>query len=163
MLPVWRGGVGVDQHVASARAVVAAGGVFALIPEGGVSGPPDQLAPFRFGSALIALRLAAPILPIAIAGTDELYLGRADGDPAAAADHRRPSCSAGTGRPAASCPSRAARAELDLAHRLTERLADLLGPAVTELYPRTVDPPGRPRRLRGLTWLFLARAEPTRG
>jgi len=38
MLPVWRGGVGVDQHVASARAVLANGGVFVLVPEGGVTG-----------------------------------------------------------------------------------------------------------------------------
>lgn len=161
MLPVWRGGVGVDQHVASARAVVAAGGIFALIPEGGVSGPPDQLAPFRFGSALIALRVAAPILPIAIAGSAELYLGRR------MATRLLPSTSPaellGRDWPAGGLlPEPGSRAELDLAHRLTERLADLLGPAVTELYPRTVDPPGRPRRLRGLTWLFLARPK-TRG
>ena len=54
-------------------------------------------------------------------------------------------------------PEPGSRAELDLAHRLTERFADLLGPAVAELYPLTVDPPGRRRRLGGLTWLFLAR------
>ena len=76
MLPVWRGGIGIEQHVASARAVLEAGGVFVLIPEGGVAGPPDRLAPFRFGSALIALRLGAPILPIAMAGSAELYVGR---------------------------------------------------------------------------------------
>ena len=76
MLPVWRGGVGIDQHVASARAVVRNGGVFVLMPEGGISGPPDRLAPFRFGSALICLRTGAPLVPFAIAGSAELYLGR---------------------------------------------------------------------------------------
>ena len=44
MLPVWRGGVGVEQHVASANAVLRNGGVFVLVPEGGVSGPPDAPA-----------------------------------------------------------------------------------------------------------------------
>jgi hypothetical protein len=48
------------------------------------------------------------------------------------------------------------REELDLARRITEALADRLRPAVEELYPRTVDAPGHPRRLRRrLTWLLL--------
>jgi len=161
MLPVWRGGVGIDQHVASARAVLATGGVFVLIPEGGVAGPPDRLAPFRFGSALIALRAGAPILPIAIAGSAELYAGRRLVTrilPATSpAELLGPAWPAG-GR----LPEAGSRAELDLAHALTERFADLLGPAVAELYPRTVDPVGRPRRLRRLTWLFLARPRDAR-
>ena len=156
MLPVWRGGVGIDQHVASARAVVGAGGVFVLIPEGGVAGPPDRLAPFRFGSALIALRTNAPILPIAIAGSAELYVGRRLAtrllELTTAARLLGPDWPAG-----GVLPEPGSRAELDLAHRLTERFAELLGPAVAELYSRTVDPPARPRRLRSLTWLFLSR------
>lgn len=159
MLPVWRGGVGIDQHVASARAVVAAGGVFVLIPEGGVAGPPDRLAPFRFGSALIALRTGAPILPIAIVGSAELYVGRRLATrllaPTSVAELLGPFWPAG-----GVLPDPGSRAELDLAHRLTDRFADLLGPAVAELYPRTVDPPERPRRLRRLTWLFLDRPRP---
>ena len=156
MLPVWRGGIGIEQHVESARAVLKAGGVFVLIPEGGVAGPPDVLAPFRFGSALIALRVGAPILPIAMAGSAELYLGRR------MVTRVLPTTSAaellGADWPAGGAlPEPGSRAELDLAHRLTERLAELLGPAVAEIYPGTVDPPGRPRRMRGLTWLFLAR------
>jgi 1-acyl-sn-glycerol-3-phosphate acyltransferase len=156
MLPVWRGGVGIDQHVASARAVIDGGGVFVLVPEGGVSGPPDGLAPFRFGSALIALRVGAPILPIAIAGSAEVYVGRRlitrVLEPTSAA------ALLGAAWPADGVlPQVGSRAELDLAHRLTERLAGLLGPEVAAIYPWTVDPPNRPRRLRGLTWLFLAR------
>ena len=76
LLPVWRGGVGVDQHVASARAVLASGAVFVQMPEGTVSGPSGRLGPFRQGAALIALRTGAPVVPLAIAGTEELYLGR---------------------------------------------------------------------------------------
>jgi 1-acyl-sn-glycerol-3-phosphate acyltransferase len=154
MLPVWRGGVGVEQHVASARAVLEAGAVFVLMPEGGVTGPPDRLAPFRVGAALIALRTGAPIVPLAVAGTAELYLGKR------MASRILPPTSAAEllgaewdGR----LPAEGSRAELDLARRVSDRLAELLGPAVAELYPGTVDPPSRPRRWRGLTWLLLAR------
>src|SRR6188472_2816873 len=76
LLPVWRGGVGIEQHVASARAVLANGGVFVQMPEGTVSGPPGRTGPFRTGWAIIALRTDGPVVPFAIAGTEELYLGR---------------------------------------------------------------------------------------
>ena len=59
LLPVWRGGVGIDQHVASAKAVIANGAVFAQMPEGTVSGPPGRIGPFRAGWAVIALRTDA--------------------------------------------------------------------------------------------------------
>jgi hypothetical protein len=39
---------------------------------------------------------------------------------------------------------------------MSEALAALLGPAVEELHPWTMDPPGHPRRFRRrLTWLLL--------
>jgi 1-acyl-sn-glycerol-3-phosphate acyltransferase len=154
MLPVWRGGVGVEQHVASARAVLEAGGVFVLMPEGGVTGPPDRLAPFRVGAALIALRTGAPIVPLALAGTAERYLGKR------LASRILPPTSAAAllaDRWDGTLPPEGSRTELELARLLTDRFADLLGPAVAELYPGTVDPPSRPRRWRGLTWLLLAR------
>ena len=50
--------------------------VFVQMPEGTVSGPPGRIGPFRTGWAVIALRTDAPIVPLAIAGTEELYLGR---------------------------------------------------------------------------------------
>jgi hypothetical protein len=156
MLPVWRGGVGVDQHVASARAVLANGGVFVLVPEGGVAGPPDRLATLRAGAALIALRTGAPIVPIALAGADELYLGKRLASrilpPTSARELLSEIWDGGQ-------PEAGSRAELNLARRLTERFVDLLGPAVATIYPGTVDPPGRPRRFRGLTWLLLSRRE----
>jgi 1-acyl-sn-glycerol-3-phosphate acyltransferase len=154
MLPVWRGGVGVDQHVASAVAVLRAGGAFVLMPEGGVSGPPDALAPFRVGAALICLRTRAPVIPIILAGSQELYLGRRMATrilPPTSA--RELLGDAWDGEP----PERGSRAELDLAHVLTDRLANLLGPAIADCYERTVDPPDRQRRWRCLTWLLLAR------
>ena len=156
MLPVWRGGVGVDQHVASARAVLANGGVFVLVPEGGVAGPPDRLGTFRTGAALIALRTGAPVVPIALAGADELYLGKRLASRILPPTNARELLGETWD---GILPEPGSRAELDLARRLTDRLADLLGPAVAALYPETVDSPRYPRRFRGLTWLFLSRRE----
>lgn len=153
LLPVWRGGVGVEKHVTAARAVLANGAVFAQMPEGTVSGPAGRIGPFRSGAALIALRTRAPIVPLAMAGTEELYLGRR-----MAARILAPTSatellgSDWDGRPVAE----GSRQELELARRLTERFAERLGPAVAALYPWTIDPSDHPRRLRRqLTWLLL--------
>jgi len=147
MLPVWRGGVGIDQHVASARAVLGNGGVFVLMPEGGISGPPDALAPFRFGAGLICLRTEAPIVPLAIVGSDELYLGRRLASRVLPVTSAR--ALAGL-EPGAPFPPEGSREELALAHRMSDALAELLGPAVEALYPGTLDPPGHPRRGRAV-------------
>ncbi len=153
LLPVWRGGVGIDAHVASARAVIANGGVFAQMPEGTASGPPGRIGPFRNGAALIALRTGAPIVPLAMAGTEELYLGRRMASRVLAPTSARSLLGdAWTG----ALPAEGSREELELARRLTAAFEALLGPVVEELHPWTVDPPTRPRRLRRrLTWLLL--------
>jgi hypothetical protein len=153
LLPVWRGGLGIDAHVRSARAVLDAGGVFVQMPEGTVNGPPGRLGPFRPGAGLIALRTAAPIVPLAMAGTEELYVGRRLASRILApvtVPELLGSAWNGIAPPAGS------REELDLAKRVTDALAARIGPAVEALHPQTIDPPGRPRRLRRkLTWLFL--------
>lgn len=153
LLPVWRGGLGIEQHVAAARAVLAAGGILVQMPEGTVNGPLGRIAAFRHGASVIALRTLAPIVPIAIAGTEELYLGRRLAVRVLAptsAPELLGSVWPGTAPPPGS------RAELELARRLTAALEARLGPVVAELYPRTVDPPNHPRRFRRrLTWLFL--------
>ena len=153
LLPVWRGGIGAGPHVASAKAVIANGGVFAQMPEGTVSGPAGRIGPFRVGWAVIALRTGAPIVPFGMAGTEELYLGRR-----MASRVLPPTSVEGLLGPSwdGVRPEPDTRAELDLAHRLSSALEAVLGPVVLELYPRTVDPPNQPRRLRRrLTWLLL--------
>jgi 1-acyl-sn-glycerol-3-phosphate acyltransferase len=153
LLPVWRGGIGADPHVASARAVIGNGAVFAQMPEGTVSGPSGRIGPFRVGWAVIALRTGAPIVPFAMAGTEELYLGRR-----MASRVLPPTSVEGLLGPTwdGVRPEPNTRAELDLARRLSAALEAILGPVVVELHPGTVDPPERPRRLRSrLTWLFL--------
>ncbi len=153
LLPVWRGGLGVEQHVAAARAVIANGGVFAQMPEGTISGPPGRIGPFRIGSALIALRTGAPIVCLGIAGTEDLYLGRrlaARVLPATTvAELLGPDWDG-------KLPVEGTREEFELAHRLTDRFAARLGPVVEALYPWTIDPTDHPRRLHDrLTWLLI--------
>ncbi|MFN8631762.1 MAG: hypothetical protein U0838_16020, partial [Chloroflexota bacterium] len=90
---------------------------------------------------------------LAMAGTEELYVGRRLASrvlPATSARELLGDAWDGV------LPAEGSREELDLAHAITARLEDVLGPVVVELHPRTVDPPTRPRRLRKrLTWLFL--------
>jgi len=155
LLPVWRGGFGIDAHVASAKAVIANGAVFVQMPEGTVSGPAGRLGPFRNGWAIIAQRTNAPILPIAIAGTEELYIGRRMASRVLPATTVRELAGLASEAP---LPEAGSREELALARVLSDALAARLGPVVEALYPRTVDPPDHPRRLRDrLTWLLLRR------
>ena len=153
LLPVWRGGIGANPHVASARAVIANGAVFAQMPEGTVSGPAGRIGPFRLGWAVIALRTRAPIVPFAMVGTEELYLGRRMASrvlPTTSIEGLLGDDWDGV------VPEPDTRAELELARRLSTALERMLGPVVEELHPGTVDPPTHPRRFRRrLTWLLL--------
>jgi len=151
-LPVWRGGVKIDQHVESARAVVGNGGVFVQMPEGTVSGPAGTTGPFRIGWAVIALRSGAPIVPMAIAGTEELYVGRRMASRVLPARTVRDLAPGWDG----SVPEAGSKEELELARRMTAALEAVLRPVVEDLHPWTVDPPDRRRWLRDrLTWLLL--------
>ena len=153
LLPVWRGGVGIESHVRSARAVVEAGAVFVQMPEGTINGPVGRLGPFRPGAALIALRIGAPIVPLAVAGTEELYVGRRMASRVLRPTSARELLGAAWD---GTLPEPDSRAELELARRVSEALASRIGPVVEALYPATIDPPDRPRRLRRrLTWLLL--------
>lgn len=152
VLPVWRGGIGIEVHVASARAVVERGGVFLTFAEGTIGGPPDKVTSFRHGAFVIALRTGAPIVPLAVAGTDVLYRGKR------LATRILPPTTmaelvgdAWTGTPAAG-----SREELVAARIAAERLEAILDPVVAEIYPATVDPPGR-RRWPWLTGLLRPR------
>jgi 1-acyl-sn-glycerol-3-phosphate acyltransferase len=153
LLPVWRGGLGIDQHVASARAVIGNGGVFVQMPEGTVSGPPGRIGQFRTGWAVISLRTDAPIVPLAMAGTDELYLGRRMASRVLPVTSARALAGLDPGAP---LPAEGSREELAVARRMSDSLAEILGPAVEALQALTVDPPDHPRRFRRrLTWLLL--------
>ncbi len=159
LLPVWRGGIGVDQHVASARAVVANGGVFVQMPEGTVSGPPGRTGPFRTGWAIIALRTDAPVVPFAIAGTEELYLGKRLASRVLAPTTVRDLAGLG---PDDALPAPGSRAELDVARTMSDALTAILDPVVRAIHPGTVDPPTHPRRLAQAPDLAADASRPTR-
>ncbi len=153
LLPVWRGGVGIDAHVESARAVVANGAVFVQMPEGTVSGPAGQLGALRNGWAIIAQRTDAPILPVVMVGTEELYVGRRMASRVLPPTTVRELAGLSADTP---LPPPGSREELELARLLSARLAERLGPVIEALHPATIDPPDHPRRLRRrLTWLLL--------
>lgn len=64
LLPVWRGTSGIETHLNAASAVFQAGAHYAVMPEGGTSGPPDRFAEFRPGAAVIGMRTGVPVVPI---------------------------------------------------------------------------------------------------
>jgi 1-acyl-sn-glycerol-3-phosphate acyltransferase len=153
VLPVWRGGVGIEVHVTAARAVLERGGVFSTFVEGTIGGPPDRPTPFRLGAFVIALRTGAPIVPLAVAGSDVLYRGKR-----LATRILPPTTMAElAGEAWSGDPEPGSREELAVARRAAEALEAMLGPAIAEIYPLTVDPPTRRRRWPWLTGLLLGR------
>ena len=84
-----------------------------------MSGPPGRIGPFRTGWAVIALRTDAPIVPLAMAGTEELYLGRRMASRVLPATSARALAGLPTG---AALPAEGSREELALA-RTDERRA----------------------------------------
>jgi 1-acyl-sn-glycerol-3-phosphate acyltransferase len=148
LLPVWRGGKDVSVHVRSAEAVVEQGGALALFAEGRIGGPPDKPSRMRSGSALLCLRTAAPIVPIAICGAEELYRGkrmRVDILPRLTPAELLGPKWTGPTKPGT-------RDELRQAHALTRALEARLAEAIEDSYQDTTDPPTAPRR-----WPWLAR------
>jgi 1-acyl-sn-glycerol-3-phosphate acyltransferase len=75
MLPFWRGSSGIDGHVDAARRVLGAGAYLGVMPEGGITGPPDRIAEFRPGFALLAARTGAPVVPFVLHVDHERRLG----------------------------------------------------------------------------------------
>ena len=164
LLPVWRGGVGIDHHVRAAEAVVANGGVFVQMPEGTVNGPPGLLGPFRPGAALIALRTGATVVPIAIAGTEELYIGRRMASRVLPATSARELLGE---RWDGVLPEPGSREELARARQVSDVIATRMAPVVASLHAQLEHPPPGRRWLRHrLTWLLLGpgplRHEPDR-
>lgn len=153
VLPVWRGGIGIDVHVASAKAVLERGGVFSTFVEGTIGGTPDRPTPFRHGALVIALRTGAPIVPLAVVGTEVLYRGKRFATrilPPVTVAELAGAAWAGT-------PEPGSRDELRIARIAAEGLEARLAPVIADLHPSTVDPPTRPRHWPWLTGLLLGR------
>jgi 1-acyl-sn-glycerol-3-phosphate acyltransferase len=72
--PVRRGEADEDA-LETARTVLRQGGVLALFPEGTRIRDPESLGSPRRGAGRLALESGAPIVPAAISGTEDIFLG----------------------------------------------------------------------------------------
>ena len=147
ILPVHRGGVDVDVHVDAARAVLDAGGVFGIFPEGSRKGETMASEPFRRGVGLIGLRTGAVIVPVVLAGTVELYRGRR------IVFRVLPRTTALKLAAIKIAPDPGSVAELAAARDATLALQTRMAEHIEELARACDDPPGVPRRWRWLTHL----------
>ncbi len=72
--PVRRGQSDADA-IETARTILDQGGLLALFPEGTRIRDPDELGHPRRGAGRLALETGSPLVPAAITGTDNLFLG----------------------------------------------------------------------------------------
>ena len=70
-----RRGTADEEALDTARTVLRQGGVLALFPEGTRVRDPDELGEPRSGVGRLALELGVPLLPAAISGTENLFVG----------------------------------------------------------------------------------------
>ena len=78
VIPIWPGGdrAAIETYLAAATAALDAGGVLCLFPETGPATPPGTARPLGSGLAYFAIRTGAPIVPLVLGGTHDLYRGR---------------------------------------------------------------------------------------
>jgi len=78
VVPVWPHGgpKAFWTHIAAAQRVLDAGAVFVIFPEAGPPSAPDAARHIEPGFGYLALRTRAPLVPIVIAGTGEIYRRR---------------------------------------------------------------------------------------
>jgi 1-acyl-sn-glycerol-3-phosphate acyltransferase len=150
VIPIWPGGgrVAVERHLAAATAALDAGAVLCIFPETGPPTPAGTARPFGSGLAYFALRTGAPIVPLILGGTHELYLHRRFRlevlEPVVWQDL------AGVSRDTPP-PEPWSSAERRLAHRLTLALHDRTAESVAAAHRATTLPAGRRVRWRWLT------------
>lgn len=152
VVPIWKGrsGRAFDAHVAAATSVIEAGAVFTLFPEVGPPVPVDEARPLSPGVAYFSLRTGAPIVPLVLGGTHELFLGRRIVlrvmAPMTAMELAGV---AGQPVPAPETPE-----EKAIAHRATVALHELTAPVVRAAHLAVEPPDGARRPLRWLTHAF---------
>jgi 1-acyl-sn-glycerol-3-phosphate acyltransferase len=146
-LPAWRGGTDLEVHIAGARAVLGAGAIFAIFPEGSRRGEPFTVEPLRRGTALIGLRTGTPIVPLVLAGTNELYRGRR------IALRVLPATSALELAGLSEAPEPGSAEEVAAIHLATELLRERLQAPLAELAASCEDTPTAVRRWRWLSRL----------
>jgi 1-acyl-sn-glycerol-3-phosphate acyltransferase len=150
VIPIWPGGgrAAVEAHLAAAKATIGSGAVLVVFPEVGPASELGAARPLGLGLAYIAIRTGAPIVPLVLGGTHELFRGRR------LRLEILPACTArelgGLG-PTDPLPEPWSSAERALAHTIVGRFHDLTAAAVLEAHLRTQPDPGARRRWRWLT------------
>lgn len=152
VIPIWPGAnrVAIETYLSAAADVLRVGGVLCLFPETGPATPPGTARPFGSGLAYFALRTGAPIVPIILGGTDELFRGRR---------FRLEILESVTWQeladvPLGSSPPDAwSSAERRVAHRVTKALHARTEVPVDAAHRAALPPPGVPRQW---TWLTTA-------
>lgn len=153
VIPIWPGGGrdAVEAHFAGAQAALEAGAVFALFPEVGPAVRVDRAGQFGAGIGYVALRTGAPVVPLILGGTHELYLGRRILlrvlPPMTARELAGLS-------PGDAVPPPGSREEREAAHRVVSALHAHAAEAVSATHVATEPPPGARKRWLGLTHLF---------
>lgn len=152
VIPIWPGGdrAAIESYLAAATDVLRAGAVLCLFPESGPATPPGTARPFGAGLAYFALRTGAPIVPIVLGGTDELYRGRR---------FRVEVLEPVTWQELADVPLDSpspepwSSTERRIAHRVSIALHDRTAASVGAAHEATLPPPGARKRW---TWLTTA-------
>ena len=153
VIPIWPGGgrAAVDTHLAAVRDALDAGAVVVIFPEIGPPVPPGRARPLGAGVAYFALRTGAPIVPLVIGGSEDLYLGRRlrlVAMPAVSALELA-GIDPSSGPPPPWSPD-----ERDAAARIQAALHARCAPVVAAVHRSTQDRPGARRVGRRLTTLF---------
>jgi 1-acyl-sn-glycerol-3-phosphate acyltransferase len=141
----------VEVHLAAARRVLEAGGVFMLMPETGPPSLAGELRRLGGGMAYVALRNEVPIVPLVLGGNEELYLGRRIVLRVLPPLDPRLLAALGPNDP---LPEPGSSAERRATRRLTEAFSASVAEAVAEVHARSTAPPGTVKRGRFLTTLF---------
>jgi len=153
VVPIWPGSgpAAFGSHLEAVASVVEAGAVLVLFPEVGPAVPVERARPLGKGIAYFALRTGAPIVPLVLGGTHELFRGRhivLDVLPPLTVQEL-------VGLPpGAPLPEPGSPAERALGDRMVEALHARTAQAVARAHEAAEPAPGSPRRWRWLTTLF---------
>jgi 1-acyl-sn-glycerol-3-phosphate acyltransferase len=150
VIPIWPGGgrAAVDAHLAAATAALSANAVLCLFPETGPATPPGTARPLGLGVAYFALRTGAPVVPIVLGGTDELYRSRRFRLHVLPPMTARELAGIAPGEP---LPGPWTRAEREAVHRIVATLHAVTAEPVAAAHLAMELPPDAPKRWRWLT------------
>jgi 1-acyl-sn-glycerol-3-phosphate acyltransferase len=152
VIPIWPGGhrEAVEEHLRAARSALAGGAVLVIFPEVGPPAPLGSARQLGLGVAYMALRSGAPIVPLAIGGSHELFRGRR------LVVRVLPPVTwqvlAGL-EPSSGAPEPLSPEERRVAHAVVAGLSSLVAPAVAAVHAATEPPADTVKRW---TWLTTA-------